>query len=550
MIINIEIKDFAIIKDLSVDLYPGLNIITGETGSGKSVIIEAVSMALGARADTDYVRKGCDKAVITLTAQTDGKLDPMLEDLGVPNDDPMIIRREISSQGRSSCRINGTAVPLSALTKICSKVADIHGQYDNQYLLDPEKHIDILDLYGGKDLAAVKEITRGAYRKYSAASSELLALRRHLAENERQRDLLSFELSEIRAAAPVPGEDEELSDNISFMENAEKIYISLSDAYEKLYSGGEPALSSIGEASDEISSVSSYSEKLSAISERLSSIYYDLEDLASDLRNVRDGSEFSQEDLDNSIARLDVLNALKRKFGGTIDSVLKYAENAERSLSDIENADERRSALERKISLCREEYDAAAARLGRLRQDAAQVLADKVKKELSELNFSRADFAAELLEKNPSENGNQTAEFLISANAGESLKPLAKVASGGELSRIMLALKRIIGDIDDIPTMIFDEIDTGISGATADVVGSKLRDISKNHQIICITHLPQIAAKADHNYRIEKHSDEISTQSTVVPLSKEERTEEIARLLSGSVITDSARLAAKELLGK
>ena len=550
MIINIEIKDFAIIKDLSVDLYPGLNIITGETGSGKSVIIEAVSMALGARADTDYVRKGCDKAVITLTAQTDGKLDPMLEDLGVPNDDPMIIRREISSQGRSSCRINGTAVPLSALTKICSKVADIHGQYDNQYLLDPEKHIDILDLYGGKDLAAVKEITRGAYRKYSAASSELLALRRHLAENERQRDLLSFELSEIRAAAPVPGEDEELSDNISFMENAEKIYISLSDAYEKLYSGGEPALSSIGEASEEISSVSSYSEKLSAISERLSSIYYDLEDLASDLRNVRDGSEFSQEDLDNSIARLDVLNALKRKFGGTIDSVLKYAENAERSLSDIENADERRSALERKISLCREEYDAAAARLGRLRQDAAQVLADKVKKELSELNFSRADFAAELLEKNPSENGNQTAEFLISANAGESLKPLAKVASGGELSRIMLALKRIIGDIDDIPTMIFDEIDTGISGATADVVGSKLRDISKNHQIICITHLPQIAAKADHNYRIEKHSDEISTQSTVVPLSEEERTEEIARLLSGSVITDSARLAAKELLGK
>ena len=548
MIIDIEIRDFAIIKDLSLELYPGLNIITGETGAGKSVIIEAVSMALGARADTDYVRRGCDKAVISLTVQTDGLLDDELEELGVPKDDPIIIRREISANGRSSCRINGTAVPLSSLTKICSQLADIHGQYDNQYLLDPDRHLEILDLYGGKPLAEVRTMTRDAYRKYALASSELMSLRRKIAENARQRDLLSFELSEIKSADLRPGEDEELSSQISYMQNAEKIYMALSDAYERLYSGDLPAVSSLGKAVNDISSVSEYSADLTDIYERLNNSYYELEDAANSLRAIRDGSEYSQEDLDQAIERLDEINVLKRKFGGSIDAVLRYADEAEKTLSEIENADERQAALERKITLFREEYDVVSARLGTLRKDTAERLEKKIVDELSELNFKNAEFAVSFAAVAPSEDGNESAEFLISANRGESLKPLAKVASGGELSRIMLALKRIIGDLDRIPTMIFDEIDSGISGATADVVGQKLREIAQNHQIVCITHLPQIAAKADHNYRIEKRSDEISTESTVVPLSEEERVEEIARLLSGSVITDTARLAARELL--
>ena len=548
MITDIEIKDFAIIKELSLELFPGLNIITGETGAGKSVIIEAVSMALGARADSDYVRRGCDRAVISLTAQTDGLLDKELEEQGIPTDDPVIIRREISAAGRSSCRINGMQVPLSSLGKICSKIADIHGQYDNQYLLDPARHIEILDLYGGQSLADVKAMTGEAYRKYASASSELMALRRKLSESARQRDLLSFELSEIRAADPRPGEDEELSSQIDYMQNAEKIFMALSDAYDRLYSGDAPAVSALGKAVNDISAISELSADLSEIFERLNNSYYELEDAANTLRTIRDSSEYSQEDLDQAIERLNEINALKRKFGGSIEAVLKYADEAEKSLSDIENADERQAALERKITLYKEEYDVAAARLGRLRRDAAEALEKKVSAELSELNFENADFAVSFASCAASTNGNETAEFLISANRGESLKPLAKVASGGELSRIMLALKRIIGDLDRIPTMIFDEIDAGISGATADVVGQKLKEIAQNHQIVCITHLPQIAAKADHNYRIEKRSDEISTQSTVVPLSEEQRIEEIARLLSGSVITDSARLAARELL--
>ena len=548
MITDIEIRDFAIIKDLSLELFPGLNIITGETGAGKSVIIEAVSMALGARADTDYVRRGCEKAVISITAQTDGLLDDELEELGVPTDDPVIIRREISASGRSSCRINSAAVPLSALTKICSKIADIHGQYDNQYLLDPARHLEILDLYGGKPLAEVKAMTKDAYRKYSEASAELMSLRKKIAENARQKDLLSFELSEIRALNVRSGEDDELSSQISYMQNAEKIFMALSDAYERLYAGDVPAVSSLGKAVNDISSVSEYSEELSDIYERLNNSYYELEDAANSLRTIRDSSEYSQEDLDRATERLDEINTLKRKFGGSIEAVLKYADEAEKSLADIENADERQTALERKISLFKEEYDVVSARLGTLRKDTAEGLQKKVAAELSELNFENAEFAVRFEQCPASGNGNESAEFLISANRGESLKPLAKVASGGELSRIMLALKRIIGDLDRIPTMIFDEIDSGISGAAADVVGQKLREIAQNHQIVCITHLPQIAAKADHNYRIEKHSDEISTESTVVPLSEEERTEEIARLLSGSVITDTARLAAGELL--
>ena len=551
MISHIEIKDFAIIKDLSLDLYPGLNIITGETGSGKSVIIEAVSMALGARADTDYVRTGSEKAVVTVVADAGGKdISGVLEEIGAPDDVPVVIRREIYAAGRSLCRVNGSVVPLSALSRLCGYIADIHGQYDNQTLLDPDRHLGILDMYGGEELIRVRNMVSDAYRRFAADSTELAELNKKAAERERQKDLYAYELSEIENADISENEDEELARRIDLMKNSGKIYGALSEAHQMLFDGDQAAVSVLGHCMSELSAVSSYSEELSQLYERISGAYYDLDDASSQIRTLRDSADFSPEELGSAEDRLDALNTLKRKYGGTLDAVLAYAEKARQELSLIESSGDRRAKLERAITLTKEEYDAAASRLSRLRKDTAEVLKKRIDKELLDLNFEAADFEISIRPGRMSEDGTDNVEFLISANRGEEPKPLAKVASGGELSRIMLALKRITGDIGGVPSMIFDEIDSGISGKTAGVVGDKLRSLSEDHQIICITHLPQIAAKGDRNYRIEKHADLISTQTTVVPLSEEDRVEEIARLLSADEITDAARMAAKELLKK
>ncbi len=551
MISHIEIKDFAIIKDLSLDLYPGLNIITGETGSGKSVIIEAVSMALGARADTDYVRTGSEKAVVTVVADAGDKdISGVLEEIGAPEDVPVVIRREIYAAGRSLCRVNGSVVPLSALSRLCGCIADIHGQYDNQTLLDPDRHLGILDMYGGEELIRVRDMVSDAYRRFAADSTELAELNKKTAERERQKDLFAYELSEIENANIADNEDEELARRIDLMKNSGKIYGALSEAHQMLFDGDQAAVSVLGRCMSELSAVSTYSDELSQLYERISGAYYDLDDASSQIRSLRDSADFSPEELEAAEDRLDAFNTLKRKYGGSLEAVLEYAEKARKELSLIEGSGDRRTRLERAITLEKEEYDAAAARLSRLRKDTAEVLKKRIDKELLDLNFEAADFEVDMRPGRMSENGSDIVEFLISANRGEEPKPLAKVASGGELSRIMLALKRITGDIGGVPTMIFDEIDSGISGKTAGVVGDKLRSLSEDHQIVCITHLPQIAAKGDRNYRIEKHADLISTQTTVVPLSEEERVDEIARLLSADEITDAARMAAKELLKK
>ncbi len=553
MIDHISIKNFAIIKELSLDLQPGLNIITGETGAGKSIIIEAISMALGARADTDYIRTGEDKAVISMALDPENAdISAILEDAGVEDEGMLILQRDISSQGRSLCRINGSMVPLSVLGRLCRQLADIHGQYDNQNLLDPDNHIDILDLYGGQQLAALREQVSDCYKDYVSASSELMNLRKSIAETRRQKELLSFELSDIRSAALSIGEDDELEERVSLMQNSESIYSALTQAYEAIYGGdGEyDAMSPLGHAMEQLSGVESFSAEIKAISEAVSDAYYKLDDLNSSIRRLRDSINFEPEELNQAIERLETVNSMKKRYGGSIEAVLAYAQEAEEKLKTAENAEERVAQLEKLISESFARYSSFAERLTAERKKTALVLDQAVNKELAELNFHDADFSAAIEAGSPSEKGSDKIEFLISTNKGEAHKPLAKIASGGELSRIMLALKSILGDIDRIPTMIFDEIDSGISGATAGIVGNKLKAISRDHQIICITHLPQIAALGDHHYRIEKTSDEISTHTTVVPLGEEERVEELARLLSGTEITDTARLQAREMIAK
>lgn len=549
MISHISIRNFAIIRELELDLHPGLNIITGETGAGKSIIIEAVSMALGSRADTDYIRMGADKATISIVAEADNPaVLSELAELGVPADSPVILNREISSASRSLCRINGQIVPLSALSNFCKKIVDIHGQYDHQSLLNVENHIDVLDLYGRKEISPLLFKVRDIYRSLSAARTALDSLKKRLADSERQKDLMRYELSEIEAAAIKDDEDEQLQDDIKLMQHSEAIYESLALACDKVYESDNSAMSGLSGALAQLQDAAKYSKDIAEAAESFADAYYRLDDLGRTLRDLRDSVNFSQQELNEKTERLDSIERLKRKYGGSIESIRAHSRELERLLGEVENADAEARRLKEEISAHSAAYEKGASELGELRRLAAQQLSHAINAELKELNFKDAEFSV-LIEPCPAgEKGSDYVEFLIKTNKGEASKPLAKIASGGELSRIMLALKRVTAGLDGIPTMIFDEIDTGISGATAGVVGQKLKSIAREHQIICITHLPQIAAMGDHHYKIAKVSDEISTHTTVVPLTNEERIEELAALLSGTTVTDAARKQAEELL--
>ncbi|MDO5441754.1 MAG: DNA repair protein RecN [Bacillota bacterium] len=524
MITHISIKDFAIIKDLDLELEDGLNIFTGETGSGKSIIIEAISMALGSRADNTYIRTGCDKAVITLVI------------------DDTVIKREISTNGKNLCRIDGEIISLSELNTFCKSLVDIHGQYDHQSLLNPDNHTKVLDSFGGEEIAKVKNIVSESYKNFALISTELRTIKTRIRDAERQKDIYSYEIDEIEKANLAPNEDEELEEEIRLMQNSESIFETLCSISDALFNNDQSANNNLGIAMQNIEKIKNYSEELNSYA------YYSIDELNSDMRDFRDKINFSPELLEEKIERSELINKLKRKYGNTIEEILAYKDHAKESMSLIIDAGEKISELESKLLLLKEEYGTAANRLNTLRNDAAKKLAKSITKELNDLNFNNSNFTINLNKCTASENGTTAAEFMISTNKGEEAKPLIKIVSGGELSRIMLALKRIIGDLDSIPTMIFDEIDTGISGATAGVVGEKLKSISSNHQVLCITHLPQIACLADKHYKINKTSDDNATFTNITPLDKDQSIEELARLLSGTEITEEARKQAAKLI--
>ncbi|MDY5976507.1 MAG: DNA repair protein RecN [Anaerovoracaceae bacterium] len=529
MITHISIKDFAIIEDVQIDFREGLNIITGETGAGKSIVIEAISLALGARADASFVRTSKDKAVVQMIAELDGE--------------EYIISREVSSTGRNICRINDDIVPLSRVSKLCARIADIHGQYDHQSLLNPENHISLIDTYGRKHIGPAKNRVSEIYAEYSQVSSKLSSLIKGENERNRKRDFMAFELDEISKASLTPGEDIRLEEEIRYLENAEKIYSNLESAYE-LCSSSE----TVGEIKNLISDISSYSDELGGLSEEINEIYYRLEDLSREIRMMRDRSDYSQENLNSAIERMEVISALKRKYGGSIEDILAYRDRISEEISMADNSDELKNELSLRKSRLEEDLKQASLALSSLRKKAADELKDKILKELLELNFkdSRMDMVFTEIPYSP--EGTDSVEFMISTNRGENLKPLAKIASGGEMSRIMLAFKKIISDYDEIPTMIFDEIDSGISGITASIVAGKMRQIADTHQIICITHLPQIAAAGSYNFRISKHVTGNQTFTSVDPLNDKEKTEEIARLLGGTNITETTIKSARELI--
>ena len=552
MITHIKIQDFAIIDHLDVDFHEGLNVITGETGAGKSIIIEAISTALGSRADTTYVRTGKDKAIIQLTLDTsDERSQAFFEENGITPDDEAVIKREINKTGKSVCRINGEIVPVSLLSKFCRGLADIHGQYDHQSLLNAEQHVFLLDSFGGPELEKVRTTTEEVYHQYVDCSRQLNSLKNNLAAAQRQRDFMSFELDEINKIKPVLGEDDELAQRITLLENSQRIFERLSGAYELLFGEEQSVISQLNAVTHQLSDVAEFSADISGFNDQVSDAYYQLEDVAEELRRFKDNLTFSPEELEESYKRQDLLDGLKRKHGGTLEAVLAYAKEVEQSLTKIDNADAEIEELTRNLGIYRDQLKLASSRLSQLRHDAAELMSQKINAELLELNFQNAQFVVDFKEQEKTvytANGIDMVEFLISTNKGETPKPLAKIASGGEISRIMLAMKRITGELDYIPTLIFDEIDSGISGITASIVGKKLVQIAENHQVMCITHLPQIAACGEHHYKIQKTDNDESTVSTVVPLSEEERVDEIARLLGGINITETTRESAKELL--
>jgi DNA repair protein RecN (Recombination protein N) len=539
MISHIRIRDFAIIDTVELDFREGLNIITGETGAGKSIVIEAVSLALGSRADTAFIRSGKDKAVVQMLAELNGE--------------EYVVTRELSAAGKNVCKVNGEIVSLAQLNQLCRRIADVHGQYDHQSLLNPENHLKLIDSFHDREIASLRERVSELFHRYSETKQKLASLLSSQADAERKRDFMRFELSEINAAKPYPGEDNELSQKLSLLQNSEKIYQNLSGAYELLYEASPSAVDGIGRSLRLLQEISGFSNEINALHSELSDAYYKIEDLTTEIRRLKDGISFSPELLEETVSRLNVLDGLKRKYGGSIEKVLEYKDRIARGLEKIENIDALRDKLSKELSVYEKELRKACSELTALRRKSAADAEARINKELKELNFKDTALTVVFYDDgsgkpNFTANGVDRIEFLITTNRGETPKPLARIASGGEISRIMLAFKQIIANYDSIPTMIFDEIDAGISGITASIVGKKLSDISKQRQIICITHLPQIAAYGDHHFRIEKAAVGEATLTTVIPLDEREKIAEIARLLGGINITETTLKSAEELI--
>ncbi|MBR6472288.1 MAG: DNA repair protein RecN [Firmicutes bacterium] len=534
MIDHIAIKNFAIIENTEMDLKGGLNIITGETGAGKSIVIEAVSLALGSRADSSCIRTGADKAVVELTGSLNG------EDI--------VIHREVNRQGKNLIKLNGEIVTLNQLNRISSRLADIHGQYDNQSLLDPDYHIVLLDSYRSEKVAELKETVARDYHEFCDIKSRLISLLNQEKQNRRDLDFHRFEAEEIDRAELWSGEDTALEEKINLLKNSEKIYEGLENAYSALSSDGA-VLDELSKGMRSLEGISRFSSALEGTSSEYTDLFYRLQDLSRDLGSLLDSISFSQAELDEAITRLSLLDALKKKYSMPIDGILEYRNELEQKIHTIENFDSEKTALEHSLIDSRKRLLASCAVLTEERKKAASDLSERALKELLDLNFqdARIEISVSPLDQ-PQEDGMDRVEILISTNKGEPLKPLYKVASGGEISRIMLAFKNVISTYDAIPTLIFDEIDNGISGVTASVVSGKLREIARAHQIVCITHLPQIAAAGDHNYKIYKDSDNSATYTHIESLDEEQKVSEIARLIGGANVTETTLSSAKELI--
>ena len=538
MITTIHIKNIGIIDDLSIDLNQGFNVLTGETGAGKTLIIDSLAIISGGRFSKEMIGKGQDHSYIEACI--------FMPENEKAIDGNIIVSREVYSNGRNSCKINGRLVTVAELKEFMKNIIDIHGQNDNQTILDKSSHIGYLDSFVGEKLSIIKENYRNLYSRYIGIVQELNANYGDDKEKQRKLDLLRYQLNEIENANLKAGEDEKLEEQRKLILNSEKISENLVLADNSL---SEQAIDAINIAIRALEKIDNIDEKYNEKLSELKNVYYDVQEISRDINIMKEDVCFDEEERNEIEERLDIIFSLKRKYGNSISEILKYKQDIENEIYEIENVDEINNKLKKELNDIKVKMFELSQKMNEIRTKKAKELSDKINVELQDLEMKNARFNAKVeFDANAdfNKNGLDNVEFLITTNVGDEEKPLIKIASGGEMSRIMLAIKSVLADVDKIPVLIFDEIDTGISGKAAKVVSQKMEKIARKHQILVITHLASIAARGDYNYYIYKEVQEGSTRTKVRKLEENEVIEEIARIASGEV-NKTAIEHAKEL---
>ncbi len=547
MLQTLYVKNLALIDEVEVDLQKGLNILTGETGAGKSIIIDSISFALGEKVDKHMLREKDEAGYVELIfSNLSDSVTAQLRALEIePEDDTVILSRKITG-GRSVAKINGESVPASRLKEAAGCLIDIHGQHEHQSLLHASKHLEYLDDYAGEKLEEKKRSLAGAYKAYTACKKQLEEQCTDKEEQARELSFLEYEVSEILAAKLAPGEDENLENEYRRMTNSKKIMEALQLVDQAAGENGASAM--IGRGVRELSAVSSYDEPLEGLEEQLSQIEDLLSDFHRELTGYMDSAQFDGERFAQVEERLDEINRLKAKYGSSIEAILSACEEKQARIDQLKHFDTYEKKLREQYEQAKAQVDALCQQVSEIRKAAGALLREKMISALQDLNFLDVQFDLQFTQTGHySANGFDAMEFLISTNPGEPLRGLKDIASGGELSRIMLALKSVLAENDEIDTLIFDEIDTGISGRTAQMVSQKLHMIAKNHQVICITHLPQIAAMADAHFYIEKNVVDASTVTQLTLLDEEQSVAELGRMLGGVTVTDTVLESAREM---
>lgn len=549
MLSNLQIENIAVIKSASIDFENGFNVMTGETGAGKSIVIDSLNAILGERTSRELIRSGADSASVCAEFQNVGdNVKNELEKLGIEKDDTLIVSRKLTPDGKNVCRINGMPATVSMLKALGVQLVNIHGQLDNQSLLSPETHCSFIDKLagGGRELNEFKEL----YSLYIKKKNELKSLNTDVNEKNRRLDILNYQIEEIQKADIRPGEKDELTEKLGFLRNAEKVLDLLHTAYAALNGDGEmPGAADVAaDAASKLLSAADYSSDFTETANGVNDAAMNLSAYTEELRDKIYSLDYDPNETERAEERLDVIYRLSQKYGDSEEDILAYLENAEKERDALSFSDERAEQLRAETEKAYNEALAAAKKLSEIRIEAGKKFSADVERELAFLDMPSVKFIVNDSVGELYENGIDNIEFLLSANAGEEPKPLSKIASGGELSRIMLAIKCVLSELDDIDTLIFDEIDSGVSGRAALKIAAKMKELSKTHQVICVTHLAQIAAFADEHKLISKEEKDGRTYTCIASLDYNGRKYELARIMGGLTVTQSILNSAEELL--
>ena len=547
MLSLLHIENIAVIECADISFDRGFNVLTGETGAGKSIVIDAISAILGERAYRDMIRTGTERASVRAVF-TEVPEFPWFAENGVEYDPETVISREIHLDGKNICRVNGTLVNVSCLHKLGIQLINIHGQHDSAALFDEENHLTFLDAFA--DNGELRASYGERYEAVAKLRREISALTMDEGEKLRRMENLKYQIAEIEKAELEPGEDDRLEERRKVLQNAEKLSNGMETAVECLYGGedSDGASGLLAQAEYALARLSRFSDSFAALHDRVSDLMYQVQDAAEEVRDARDSLSYSAEELEQIESRLDVIHKLRRKYGTTCEDILEYLDKAKKELDEIEFADDKLERLKRNLKKAEKEAWDAALALRENRKQAAENMSKRILSELAQLDMPRVQFACRFTETELTANGADAVAFYMSANAGEALKPLSRVASGGELARIMLAMKNVLAEKDQVSTLIFDEVDTGVSGRAAQKVAEKLRSVAVHKQVLCVTHLPQLAALANTHLLIAKSERDGRTYTSVTPLELEGRKRELARIIGGANITETTLKSAEEML--